>query len=104
MVLLVKNGGVISKIAIVSLMVALPLVAQQQGLVVSQPEAAPAEQPAAEPQPEAAPAEQPAAEPQPEAAPAEQPAAVSQPEAAPAEHPRTPDRAASAGGFCFYCK
>ena len=49
MVLLVKNGGVISKIAIVSLMVALPLVAQQQGLVVSQPEAAPAEQPAAEP-------------------------------------------------------
>ncbi|MBR1978054.1 MAG: trypsin-like peptidase domain-containing protein [Akkermansia sp.] len=77
----------ISKIAIVSLMVALPLVAQQQGLVVSQPEAAPAEQPVAEPQPEAAPAEQPAAEPQPEAAPAEQPAAEPQPEAAPAEQP-----------------
>ncbi len=85
--LLVKNGGVISKIAIVSLMVALPLVAQQQDLVVSQPEAAPAEQPAVEPQPEAVPAEQPAVEPQPEAALAEQPAAETQPEAAPAEQP-----------------
>ena len=99
-----KNGDVISKIAIATLMVAAPLMAQQpetqdlppapEGAPAVQPEqpgplppVTPPEQPAAEPQPEPAAPEQPAAEPQSAPAAPEQPAAEPQPAPAAPEQP-----------------
>ena len=81
---LVKNGSVISKISIVTLMTAVPLLAQQPEMqdVIAAPE-----QPAAEPTPAPATPEQPTAEPTPAPATPEQPAAEPTPAPATPEQP-----------------
>ena len=97
---LVKNGSVISKISIVTLMTAVPLLAQQPEMqdVIAAPE-----QPAAEPTPAPATPEQPTAEPTPAPATPEQPAAEptpapatpEQPVAEPAPAPAAPEQPAA---------